>query len=81
MKTADEYAELAAANIADARTIQGLDGDDDPAAHLKMASAQVYATLAQAAANLEAARLMGPTPEDQARLDALWKCPACGSEL
>jgi hypothetical protein len=40
--------------------------------------AQIYATLAHAAATarladatLEAARLMGPTPEDQARLDAL----------
>lgn len=66
MKTAAEYAELAEGDLSDAT---GLTDSEVVAAYQH--EAQVYATLAQAAATLEAARLMGPTPEDQARLDAL----------
>lgn len=58
MKSADEYAFEADKRVS--RTEGG-----------SLARAQVYATLALAAATLEAARLMGPTPEDQARLDEL----------
>jgi hypothetical protein len=67
MKTADEYAELAeeeqdAAARRDAEP-------EEVAYHLGQGI--TCALLASAAATLEAARLMGPTPEDQARLDAL----------
>lgn len=76
MKSADEYAELAE-TMADGARDEGV-----------MSYAQVYATLALASATLEAARLMGPTPEDQARLRALapWaisdpdNCPAVTRE-
>jgi hypothetical protein len=65
VKTAAEYADLAE---------EGVKYD-------QWQDAQVYATLALAAATLEAARLMGPTPEDQARLDALVDATIyCGEE-
>jgi hypothetical protein len=70
MKSADEYAFEADKRVS--RTEGG-----------SLARAQVYATLALAAATLEAARLMGPTPEDQARLDELIsrKCQSVGHEV
>jgi hypothetical protein len=69
MKSADEYAENARHAIYEGsgRWLN----DDLPRAMALFAAAQAEATLALAAATLEAARLMGPTPEDQARLDAL----------
>lgn len=71
MKSADEYAELAVSELSN-------DGHDPLAYHA--IGARVYATLALAAATLEAARLMGPTPEDQARLDALGPKPLVESD-
>lgn len=68
MKTAAEYAELAE-TLADGARDEGT-----------MGYANVYALLANAAATLEAAALMGPTPEDQRRLDELFACQACEAE-
>lgn len=69
MKSADEYAALAIGALRDAA--EAYESDHDRLAPLHLGAAGVHATLALAAATLEAARLMGPTPEDHARLDAL----------
>jgi len=79
MKTAAEYAKLAEKHL---DMTEGC-SCEDPAFATYQRDAQVYATLAQAAATLEAAHLMGPTPEDQARLDVLMDpqpgvCIECG---
>ena len=64
MKTAEEYAEEAGLEMRAA--------DLEPEIRMEhYAAAQVYATLAAAAATLEAARMAGPTPQELAVLDAL----------
>lgn len=62
MKTSEEYAELAESCLRDVA---------DTGSHISVGMAQVYATLAAAAATLEVARMAGPTPQELAVLDAL----------
>lgn len=65
--TAAEYAEMVQ---------QWLNTTADTGSYIAVGTAQAYATLALAAATFEAARLMGPTPEDQRRLDELMPASA-----
>jgi hypothetical protein len=66
MKTAAEYAKMAQENI-----ISGTLCRKRRDAEACQRRAIAWATLANAAATLEAARLMGPTPQEQVVLDAL----------
>lgn len=76
MKSADEYAELTERAIAaGARSAQ----HDDPHAYIWVGEMTALSSLALAAATLEAARLMGPTPQETAVLNALTAPQLCGA--
>jgi hypothetical protein len=72
-KTATEYAEMTERAIAAGARAARENGCVD----IWVGEMIALSNLTGAAATLEAARLMGPTPEDHARLDALMPKPPC----